>query len=312
MIKRPFLERIKPLFYLLPFIISVSIFTLYPIVNVIRMSFLEGYKYLTGAYSGIGLGNYEKVINDPFFRQAINNTFRYVLLVVPISTVIAVILANLLNQKVRFQAFFQTCYFLPMVTSSLAVGLSWRFMFNDKFGVINYVLSLLGIDPVQFLGNASGNFVALVIFGIWAILPNTIILLLSGLQNIDPLYYTAAKVDGAKTLRIFFRITVPLLAPTIMLVIIINMISTFKMYHELFPLFNGPGIAYNMFTVVYYIYYEFRVLAPPKYGYASAAAVMLLVIVFVFTMLQRAIQAWSRKERGEDVKQAKRHRDALR
>ncbi|MBR5755179.1 MAG: sugar ABC transporter permease [Erysipelotrichaceae bacterium] len=312
MIKRPFFERIKPLLYLTPFIISVSIFTLYPIVNVIRMSFLEGYKYLTGAYTGVGFGNYEKVINDQYFRQAISNTFRYVILVVPISTVIAVILANLLNQKIKFQSFFQTAYFLPMVTSSLAVGLSWRYMFNDKYGILNYFLSFFGVDAISFLGNIGGNFTAVVIFGIWAILPNTIILLLSGLQNIDPLYYTAAKVDGAKTLRIFFRITVPLLAPTIMLVIIINMISTFKMYHELFPLFGGPGVAYNLFTVVYYIYYEFRVMTPPKYGYAAAAAVMLLVIVFVFTMLQRAVQAWARKERGEDVKKVKKHRDALR
>ncbi len=312
MIKRPFYERIKPLLYLLPFIISVSIFTLYPIVNVIRMSFLEGYKYLSGQYTGIGFGNYEKVIADPYFRQAIGNTFKYVLFVVPISTVIAIVLATMLNQKIKFQAFYQTAYFLPMVTSSLAVGLAWRFMYNDRYGVLNYVLSLFGVEPITFLGSPSGNFIAVVIFGIWAILPNTIILLLSGLQNIDPLYYTAAKVDGAKTLRIFFRITVPLLAPTIMLVVIINMISTFKMYHELFPLFNGPGIAYNLFTVVYYIYYEFRVLSPAKYGFAAAAAVMLLIVVFAFTMIQRAIQAWSRKERGEDVKQTKRHRDAFR
>ena len=309
--KRSFYERIKPLLYLLPFIISVSIFTLYPIVNVVRMSFLEGYKYLNGSYTGIGLGNYQKVLSDPYFRQALSNTFKYVLFVVPISTVIAIILATLLNQKIKFQSFFQTAYFLPMVTSSLAVGLAWKFMYNDRYGILNYILSLFGVEPISFLGSTGGNFVAVIIFGIWAILPNTIILLLSGLQNIDPLYYTAAKVDGAKTLRIFFRITVPLLAPTIMLVIIINTISTFKMYHELFPLFNGPGIAYNLFTVVYYIYYEFRVLSPAKYGFASAAAVMLLVVVFIFTMIQRAIQAWSRKERGEDVKK-KRHRDALR
>ncbi|MCR4856354.1 MAG: sugar ABC transporter permease [Erysipelotrichaceae bacterium] len=312
MIKRPFFERIKPLLYLLPFIVSVTLFTLYPIVNVIRMSFLEGYKYLTGDFNGIGLENYRKVMADPYFRQALSNTFRYVILVVPISTVIAIVLATLLNQKIKFQSFFQTAYFLPMVTSSLAVGLSWRFMFNDKYGIINYVLSLFGNEAISFLGKSAGNFTAVVIFGIWSILPNTIILLLSGLQNIDPLYYTAAKVDGAKTLRIFFRITVPLLAPTIMLVVIINTISTFKMYHELFPLFGGPGVAYNLFTVVYYIYYEFRVLTPPKYGLASAAAVMLLITVFVFTMLQRAVQAWSRRERGEDVKQTKRHRDALR
>ena len=312
MIKKPFFERIKPLLYLAPFIVSVTLFTLYPIVNVIRMSFLEGYKYLTGEYTGVGLGNYEKILSDPYFKQAITNTFKYVLIVVPISTVIAIILATLLNQKIKFQSFFQTAYFLPMVTSSLAVGLAWRFMFNDKVGILNYVLDLLHMDAVPFLGKSGGNFLAVVIFGIWSILPNTIILLLSGLQNIDPLYYTAAKVDGAKTLKIFFRITVPLLAPTIMLVIIINSINTFKMYHELFPLFGGPGVAYNLFTVVYYIYYEFRVLTPPKYGYASAAAVLLLITVFAFTMLQRAVQAWARRERGEDVKKVKRHRDEFR
>jgi multiple sugar transport system permease protein len=179
-------------------------------------------------------------------------------------------------------------------------------MFNDKIGILNYILGLIGLEPVNWLGQSSGNFMAVVVFGIWSILPNTIILLLSGLQNIDPMYYTAAKVDGAKTLRIFFRITVPLLAPTIMLVIIINSINTFKMYHELFPLFSGPGVAYNLFTVVYYIYYEFRVLTPPKYGLASAAAVMLLITVFGFTMLQRAVQAWARRERGEDGKDKKR------
>ena len=296
--KRPFSERIKPLLYLLPFIISVSIFTIYPIVNVIRMSFLENYKHLTGAFDSVGLGNYQKVVSDPLFRQGLSNTVKYVLCVVPISTAIAVVLATLLNQRVRFQGFFQTAYFLPMVTSSLAVGLAWRFMFNDTYGILNFLLSKLGLPGVSWLEATNGNFYALVIFGIWSILPNTIILLLSGLQNIDPLYYTAAKVDGAKTLRIFFRITVPLLAPTIMLVVIINSISTFKMFHELFPLFSGPGVAYNLYTVVYYIYYEFRVLTPPKYGYAAAAAVILLVTVFTFTMLQRAVTAWSNRERG--------------
>ena len=296
--KRPFSERIKPLLYLLPFIISVTVFTIYPIVNVIRMSFLENYKHLTGAFDSVGLGNYQKVVSDPLFRQGLSNTVKYVLCVVPISTAIAVVLATLLNQRVRFQGFFQTAYFLPMVTSSLAIGLAWRFMFNDTYGILNFLLSKLGIDGISWLESTGGNFYVLVVFGIWSILPNTIILLLSGLQNIDPLYYTAAKVDGAKTLRIFFRITVPLLAPTIMLVVIINSISTFKMFHELFPLFSGPGIAYNLYTVVYYIYYEFRVLTPPKYGYAAAAAVILLVTVFTFTMLQRAVNAWSNRERG--------------
>jgi len=311
MMKRPLFERIKPFLYLLPFIVSVTLFTLYPIVNVIRMSFLENYKHLTGAYTGIGLDNYRKVIADPYFAQAIVNTFKYVLFVVPISTVIAVVLATLLNQKIKLQGFFQTSFFLPLVTSSLAVGLAWRFMFNDRTGIINYILELIGLNPINFLEKSNGNIIAVIIFGIWSILPNTIILLLSGLQHIDPLYYTAAKVDGAKPLRIFFRITVPLLAPTIMLVTIINSISAFKMFRELFPLFSGPGVAHNLYTVVYYIYYEFRQLTPPKYGLSAAAAVLLLVTVFIFTMVQRGIEAWSRKEKGEDVKKVKKHRDEL-
>lgn len=308
---KSFYGRIKPFLYLLPFIVSVVLFTIYPLINVFRMSFLEGYKHLTGAYTAVGTGNYEKVINDPYFRQAIGNTFKYVLFVIPISTIISIIIATLLNQKIKFQALFQTAYFLPMVTSSLAVGMAWRFMFYDS-GVFNYFLNLFGLDSVKWITGSSGNFAALVIFGVWSTLPRTIILLLSGLQNIDPLYYTAAKVDGAKPLRVFFRITVPLLMPTIILVTITNSINAFKMFRELFPLFSGPGVAYNLFTVVYYIYYEFRTLTPPKYGYASAAAVILLVMVFIFTMLQRAVEAWGRRQKGEDDVKPKKHRDALR
>ena len=290
--------------------IGLLIFTVYPFIRAVLLSFMEDYRFLSGKFSGYGLGNYTAIFSDPNFINALKSTTKYVLIVVPTSLVISILVAVGLNNVKKLQGLFQTAYFLPMVTSSLAVGLAWRFMFNDKIGILNYLLGLMGLEPVNWLGQSSGNFMAVVVFGIWSILPNTIILLLSGLQNIDPLYYTAAKVDGAKTLRIFFRITVPLLAPTIMLVIIINSINTFKMYHELFPLFSGPGVAYNLFTVVYYIYYEFRVLTPPKYGLASAAAVMLLITVFAFTMLQRAVQAWARKERGEDGKQVKRHRDA--
>lgn len=302
MIKETFFEKVKPFLYLLPFIISVTIFTLYPVLNVIRMSFLEGYKHLTGEYSKIGFGNYEKVISDPFFIQALSNTFKYALLVVPISTILAIIIATMLNQKIKFKSFFQTAYFLPMVTSSIAVGLSWRFIFNDKTGILNYILNIFGIYGEKWLVTPNGNFAAIVIFGIWAILPHTIILILAGLQSIDPLYYIVAKVDGAKTLNIFFKITLPLLAPTIMLVILINTIVTFKMYSELFPLFNGPGVSYNLFTIVYYIFYEFRVLSPSKYGYAAAAAVLLLIMISILTLLQRIVKLWIRNVRGGNVK----------
>lgn len=283
-------KRIEPFLYLAPFLIGIIIFTLYPIFNVFFMSFKENYKYLTGEFSGYGLNNFVQILSDPYFIQSLKNTFSYVLIVIPISTCLAIVFAVLLNQNIKLNALFQTAYFLPMVTSVTAVGMAWKFMFNYNSGLINFFLNLLGFESINWLQIASNNFAALVIFGIWNILPFTIILLLSGLQNIDPLYYTAAKVDGANTLTCFFRITLPLLAPTICMVLIVNTISTFKVFNELFPLFNGPGIAYNLFTVVYYIYYQFRGLTPPKYGLAAAAAIILFIIIFCFTMIQLYVQ----------------------
>ena len=294
LIDRSPLSRVEPYLYLLPFFLGIAVFTLYPVVNVVLMSFKEDYSYLSGAFSQWGFGNYAKVLGDRYFKQAIGNTFKYVLMVVPISTCIAVVVAYLLNQKLRFVALFQTAYFLPMVTSVTAVGLAWKLMYNKNFGIINYVLSAFGINPIPWLENASWSLPALVIFGIWNILPFTIILLLSGLQNIDPQYYTAARVDGSKSLRIFFRITVPLLAPTIFLVCMVNTISSFKVFSELYPLFGGkPGPFNNMYTVVYYIR---DAMLNRKYAVAAAAAIILFFFIFVFTMIQNVVRGMSERK----------------
>ena len=297
LLDRSFKARIEPYLYLLPFFLGIAVFTLYPVINVVLIFFKEGYSYLTRGFDAWGLANYQKVLSDPKFAQAISNTIKYVLLVVPISTCISVVVAYLLSQKLRFSALFQTAYFLPMVTSITAVGLAWKLMYNKNFGIINYILSFFGIDKIPWLENAAWSIPALVIFGIWNILPFTIILLLSGLQNIDPQYYTAARVDGSGSLRIFFRITVPLLAPTIFLVCIINTISCFKVFSELYPLFNGnPGPFYNLYTVVYYIRYA--MIDNRKYGVAAAAAIVLFGFIFVFTMVQRVVQSWVNERKG--------------
>ena len=292
--ERSFFTRIEPFLYLLPFFLGIAVFTLYPVVNVVLMSFKEGYSHLTRNFTQWGMANYQAVLHDPKFAQAIGNTVKYVVCVVPISTCIAVVVAYLLNQKLRFSALFQTAYFLPMVTSITAVGLAWKLMYNKNFGIINYILSFFGIDKIPWLENAAWSIPALVIFGVWNILPFTIILLLSGLQNIDPQYYTAARVDGSSGVRIFFRITVPLLAPTIFLVCIVNTISCFKVFSELYPLFNGkPGPFNNLYTVVYYIRYA--MMENRKYGVAAAAALVLFLFIFVFTMVQLALQKRSRR-----------------
>ena len=295
--KKMIKDKIEPFLYLFPFMLFLIVFTIYPVINVFTLSFKENFSYLRGTFDGIGLANYHEVLTDEKFRQALLNTFLYVLCVVPVSTAIATFTAYLLNHKIKGIAIFQTAYFMPMVTSITAVGLIWRLMYNQKYGIFNYILSLFGIEKIGWLTESRWSLLALVIFGIWNILPFTIILLLSGLQNIDEIYYTAAKVDGAKSGKIFFRITVPLLSPTIFLVSIMNTISSFKVFSELYPLFNGkPGPYFNFYTVVYYIRYA--MMEKRKYGYAAAAAVILFFCIMIFTFIELFFKNKNKKRMG--------------
>ena len=283
--RRELFSKIEPWLYLSPFLIFIIIFTLYPVINVFTISFKENYSYLRGTFKAFNFENYKYVLTDDKFTSGLKNTALYVLFVVPLSTAIALFFANLLNKKVRGSAIFQTAFFLPMVTSVTAVGLIWRLMYNQQYGIINWLLSKFGIEKIGWVTESRWSLLALIIFGTWNILPFTIIILLSGMQNINETYYTVARVDGAKPMRIFFRITVPLLSPTIFLVCIVNTISCFKVFSELYPLFYGkPGPYYNLYTVVYYIRYA--MMEKRKYGYAAAAAVILFFCIFIVTLLE--------------------------
>ena len=283
--RRELFSKIEPWLYLSPFLIFIIIFTLYPVINVFTISFKENYSYLRGTFKALNFENYKYVLTDDTFTSGLRNTALYVLFVVPVSTAISLFFANLLNKKVKGSAIFQTAFFLPMVTSVTAVGLIWRLMYNQQYGIINWLLSKFGIEKIGWVTESRWSLLALIIFGTWNILPFTIIILLSGMQNINETYYTVARVDGAKPARIFFRITVPLLSPTIFLVSIVNTISCFKVFSELYPLFYGkPGPYYNLYTVVYYIRYA--MMEKRKYGYAAAAAVILFLCIFVVTLLE--------------------------
>ena len=287
--RRDTFSKIEPWLYLSPFLIFIIIFTLYPVINVFTISFKENYSYLKGTFNAFNFENYKYVLTDDKFISGLKNTALYVLFVVPLSTAIALFFANLLNKKIKGAAFFQTAFFLPMVTSVTAVGLIWRLMYNQQYGIINWVLSKFGIEKIGWVTDSKWSLLALIIFGTWNILPFTIIIMLSGMQNINELYYTVARVDGAKPVRIFFRITVPLLSPTIFLVCIVNTISCFKVFSELYPLFYGkPGPYYNLYTVVYYIRYA--MMEKRKYGYAAAAAVILFICIFIVTMIELYIK----------------------
>lgn len=280
---------LEPLLYLTPFILVVSVFMVFPIITVFLNSFLEDYNYLANTYTGVGMGNFTALFADKEFLISLKNTFLYVAFVVPVSTVIALTVAILLNQKLKGSSFFQFVYFLPMVTATIAVGIVWKWMYHYDYGIINYALGVFGVEPVRWMESPKMALAALIIYGIWTKLPFTIILFLSGLQTIGEQYYTAAKVDGAKPAKILFRITLPLLSPTIALVLIINIINTSKVFNEVFALFNGkPGPGYSLYTVVFYIYENFY--HKMNVSIACAAALVLFLIVFVMTMLQMTIQ----------------------
>ena len=278
----------QSLLYLAPALILIGIFNIYPIFKSLAMSFYTDYNIFTGEVKSYGLGNFSQIFADPNFFRAIKNTFFFVLGVVPISIVISLAIAILLNRIPKLSDFFRSIYFLPFVTSTVAVSIVWNWLYHTRFGLINYFLSFVGVDPIAWLTDPNYSIMALVIMSVWKGLGYNIILFLVGLNNINKTYYQAAEVDGAKSWQQFTNITVPLLSPYILLVSIIGVINSFKVFTEVYSLFAGrPGPAGSALTMVFYIYEKFY--TEYQYGVASAAGIVLFLIILVFTLLQRLI-----------------------
>ncbi len=282
---RPF----KGFLYLLPSIIVLCVFTIYPLIKTFIMSFMEDYNLVKGTYTAINLANYKELFSDSTFLAALKNTGIYVIFVVPISVVLSLIIAVFINDVVRGKAIFQTLYFLPYVTSVIAIGLVWRWMFNSNYGLINSILNIFGIESIEWLNLPKYAMPALIIFSVWKSLAFNILIFLSGLQTIPQDIYRAARVDSTPKMRVFFKLTVPQMKPIIVYAFMMGFISAFKVYNEVYSLFGGTraGPANSAITVVYYIYTKFY--NSYRYGLAAAAAVVLFVIIFVFTMLERYV-----------------------
>jgi multiple sugar transport system permease protein len=285
---KKFYESYKAYLYLAPAILVMLIFVLYPLVKVFRMGFYTKYNYLTEVGKGFGLKAFEHVLGDPSFQLALKNTLIIFGVGLPISLIIALVIAVLINSKVKFKGVFQTVYFLPYVTSIIAIGIVFRWLFHSEYGYINYFLSLFGIPAMKWLSDPKLAIWAVTIFYIWSGLAFKIVLFLAGLQKIDEQYYQAARIDGASKLRTFFHVTLPLLSPTLWMVIMVSVIYAFKLYNEIFSLFSGQaGPANSAITVVYYIYDMFY--NRNQVHYASAAAIILFIIITVVTMIQNQV-----------------------
>ena len=272
----------KAWLFLLPSLGVILLFNIYPLIRSFWMSFQKG-SLLKLQFTG--LSNYQKVLADPVFHKALLNTALYAFVVVPIALCISVVIAWIIFEKVKHKSVFETIFFMPYVTSTIAIGIVFRYFFNGSYGLINFLLGLVGIPAVNWLDNVNMSMPTLIIFGIWTGLAFNIIILLAGLRNIDPEHFKIAKMFGATEKEIFWRITFPQLVPTIAFLSTVNLIGAFKVYTQVYALFGGTaGIANSATTAVYYIYDKFHVAGRP--GIAMAATVILFVIILIATFFQ--------------------------
>ncbi|MER2132273.1 MAG: sugar ABC transporter permease [Carnobacterium inhibens] len=288
MIEKPTLKStLRAWAYIAPMIAIIGVFNIYPILKSLAMSFYSDYNFYQDVVYAYGWDNFIQIFNDPNFFLAIKNTFIFVLGVVPLSIMLSLGIALLLHNVQFLSGFFRSIYFLPFVTSTVAISIVWNWIYHSRYGLMNYFLGLFGVDPINWITDPKYSMLALVIMAIWKGLGFNIILFLVGLNNIDKGYYSAAKVDGASDLQRFTNITVPLLGPTTFLVTVMGVISSFKVFDEVYSLFQGrPGPGNSALTVVYYIYEKFY--TEYQYGVATAAGIVLFLIILVVTLIQMA------------------------
>lgn len=275
--------------YLLPAILVIGLFVIYPMIKILRMGFYESYTFITDEGSGFGLKSFAYVLRHRPFKLAVRNTLIIVCIGTPITLALSLGAAVLINSCSKLRGFFQTTYFLPYVTSTLAIGIVFRWLFHSEYGYFNFFMQIFGMEPQKWLTDRNLTVVALTIFTVWNGMAFKIVLFLAGLQKIDKQYYQAARMDSTPKRRVFFRITLPLLSPTLWMVTIVSIIHAFKTYNEVYAMFSresaGPGN--SAITIVYYIYDMF--FNKNQVHYASAAALIFLVIVLALTVLQKAV-----------------------
>ena len=279
----------KAWLYLLPAMVFIGVFMVYPLVDVCVYSLEENFNFASQTYTGVGLGNFLHVLSDPYFVQALKNTLILVAITVPLSTGLSLLIALGLSSVGPVRKAFQTIYFLPYVTNTLAVGLVFMILFKDTeraSGLVNQVIVSLGGTGVDFIsGPYWARMLMMCLYTIWVVMPFKILILTSALASVNPNYYKAAKVDGASSFRIFHKITLPMISPTVFYLIITGFIGAFKAYSDEVALFGTNLNAAGMNTIVGYVYDMLYGDSGGFPGYAAAAALILFAIVFTITYI---------------------------
>ena len=282
-------KSFKGWLYLLPALLFLGVFMVYPLVDVFVYSFEEGYNSASQTFFGTGLYNYHYVLRDPYFLQALKNTFILVVITVPLSTTLALLISVGLSSIQKLRELFQTVFFLPYVTNTLAVGLVFMILFKQTpytDGLANLILGLFGAGPIDFIGGPYwAKMFVLCFYTVWVVMPFKILVLTSALASVDETYYNAARVDGASRWRIFSRITLPMISPTLFYLIITGFIGAFKAYSDAVALFGTDLNAAEMNTIVGYIYDMLYGNSGGYPSYASSAAIILFAIVLTITVI---------------------------
>lgn len=275
--------------YLLPALAFLGVFMLYPLIDVFIYSFEEGYNSASMTYYGIGLYNYSYVLRDPYFLQALKNTILLVIITVPLSTGLALLISVALSSIQKLKNLYQTIFFLPYVTNTLAVGLVFMILFKKTAysdGLINLLIEAFGGSAVDFIeGPYWAKMTVLCIYTIWIVLPFKILILTSALASVNPVYYNAARVDGTSSFRIFRKITLPLISPTVFYLFVTGFIGAFKAYSDAVALFGVNLNVAGMNTMVGYVYDMLYGNSGGYPSYASAAAIILFAIVLTITCI---------------------------
>ena len=283
----------KAWLYLLPAIAFLGVFMVYPLVDVLVYSFEERFNFASQTYTGVGWYNYGHVLRDPYFLQAVKNTFILVIITVPLSTGIALLISLGLNSIKPLRQAYQTVFFLPYVTNTLAVGLVFMILFKKTAysdGMINLLIEAFGGEAVDFIdGPYWAKMLVMCLYTVWVVMPFKILILTSALASVNRDYYKAARVDGTSKWRIFTRITLPMISPMIFYLVITGFIGAFKAYSDEVAIFGTDLNVAGMNTIVGYVYDMLYGNSGGYPSYASAAALILFVIVFTITVINLMI-----------------------
>ena len=271
-----------------PTMIGLIVLNIIPIFQTFYLSFFKSGAFGKGNIF-VGLENYTRMFQDPQVWHAVRNTLVYTIGVVPITIILALLVAVLLNGKLKGKGIYRTIYFIPMVAAPAAVTMVWKWLYNKDYGLINHALGCIGIDKINWIDDPRIAMISIIIIGVWSTLGYSMVLLLAGLQEIPRDYYEAANIDGASKINQFFNITVPLLSPTLFFVLVTSIITAMQVFDVIYMMIDITSPAYESTVSLVYLFYNNSFKYSNK-GYGSAIVMLLLAIIMIITIIQNKLQ----------------------